>query len=91
MQWIGFSLLGLTLVGCVPQEKYNAARLALEAAETRFASADAQAKAATAESEAYKRQLEALMANGNNANAAFTNISAQYADLKGSRSSTRTR
>src|SRR5688572_14831629 len=29
MHWLGFSFLGLTLVGCVPQEKYNAARLAL--------------------------------------------------------------
>jgi chemotaxis protein MotB len=82
MHWLGFSFLGLTLVGCVPQEKYNAARLALDAANERFATADAQAKAATAESEAYRRQLEAIMADGSNKNGLVANVTQQLSELQ---------
>jgi hypothetical protein len=56
LSFLGLAVL-MTGVGCVPQEKYNAARLALDAANERFATADAQAKAASAEADAYKRQL----------------------------------
>jgi chemotaxis protein MotB len=84
MHWIGLSLLGLSLslTGCVPAEKYNAMKLAHDSAMERLAQSDAQAKAATAESEAYKRQLQALMDNGNNQNAAFVNATAQLSDLQ---------
>src|SRR5687767_13520004 len=77
MHWLGFSFLGLSLVGCVPQEKYNAARLALDAANERFATADAQSKAASAEADAYRRQLEAIMADGSNKNGLVGNLSSQ--------------
>jgi chemotaxis protein MotB len=87
MQRLGFSFLSLTAVlmtgvGCVPQEKYNAARLALDAANERFATADAQSKAATAEAEAYRRQLEAIMADGSNKNGLVGNLSTQLAELQ---------
>jgi chemotaxis protein MotB len=87
MHWLGFSFLSLTTVlmtgvGCVPQEKYNAARLALDAANERFATADAQSKAASAESEAYKRQLEALIAGGSNDRGALSNSMATIQELQ---------
>jgi chemotaxis protein MotB len=87
MHSIGFSFftlaaLVLTGVGCVPQEKYNAARLALDAANERFATADAQARAAKAESDAYKRQLDQLAANGNNVNGLVSNLTTQLTELQ---------
>jgi chemotaxis protein MotB len=87
MQRLGFSFLSLTAVlmtgvGCVPQEKYNAARLALDAANERFATADAQSKAASAEADAYRRQLEAIMADGSNKNGLVTNISQQLSEMQ---------
>jgi len=88
MHWVGFSFLTLALVGCVPQEKYNAARLALEAANERLASADRKAEAAAREADAYKKQLDLLAANSGNQSGLVTNLtqqltelSARYADL----------
>jgi chemotaxis protein MotB len=83
MHWIGFSFLVFALVGCVPQEKYNAMKLAHDAAMVRLAQDESQTKAALAEADAYKRQLDALMANGNNQNAAFANVTSQLTDLQG--------
>jgi chemotaxis protein MotB len=80
--FIPLAALVLT-VGCVPQEKYNAARLALEAANERFASADAQAKAATAESDVLRSQLQAIMANSNNQGGLVGNLTQQLTELQG--------
>lgn len=86
MHRTGFAFLGLATlmagVGCVPQEKYNAMKLAHDSAMERLAQSDAQAKAATAESEAYKRQLEAIMANSSNQGGLVANITAQLTDLQ---------
>lgn len=87
MHRIVSSFLPLTVlalaVGCVPQEKYNAARLALEAANERFASADAQAKAATAEADVLRKQMEGLMANAGNQGGLLGNITQQFTELQG--------
>src|SRR4051794_28249323 len=82
MQWIGLSFLGLALgsVGCVPAEKYNAMKLAHDSSMERLAQADAQARAATAEADAYKRQLESLMSGGNSRDAMVANITAQLTE-----------
>ncbi len=82
MHWLAFSFLGLTLVGCVPQEKYNAMKLAHDSAMERLAQSDAQAKAAMAEADAYKRQLEAIMANSNNQGGLVANLTTQLTDLQ---------
>ena len=85
--WIGFSYLGLaalmlTGVGCVPQEKYNAARLSLDAATERLAQSEAQWKAAEAASEAYRRQLEAINAGQNDQAGRSTNLATALAALQ---------
>lgn len=83
MQWIGLSLLSFTLVGCVPAEKYNALKLAYEADAQKLANAESQLRGAQAEADAHKRHLDALMANGNDQSAAFTNVNAQLVELQG--------
>ena len=70
MHWLGLSLprpVALLTVGCVPQEKYNAARSShRDAANERLASADAQAKAATRRGRgATSASSRPIMANGN--------------------------
>ena len=85
--WIGSPVLALatlvmTGVGCVPQEKYNAARLSLDAANERLAQSEAQSKAAEAAAEAYRRQLEALSGQGNNQVALVTNLTTQLQDMQ---------
>src|SRR4051812_36402449 len=85
MQWIGLSFLGLALgsVGCVPAEKYNAMKLAHDSAMERLAQADSNANAAKAESSAYKKQLDAIMASGNNQTAMVANLTQQLTDMQG--------
>jgi chemotaxis protein MotB len=85
MQWIGLSFLGLALgsVGCVPAEKYNAMKLAHDSAMERLAQADSNANAAKAESAAYKKQLDAIMASGNNQTAMVANLTQQLTEMQG--------
>lgn len=87
MHRIGFSFLGLaalmlTGVGCVPQEKYNAARLALDAANERLATADAKAQAADARAEILQRQLAAISTNDGTKDGALANLTMQLTDLQ---------
>jgi chemotaxis protein MotB len=83
MFWLaGVSFLALAAVGCVPQEKYNAMKLAHDSAMERLAQADAQAKAAIAESEARKQQLELLAANSGNQSGLVTNLTTQLTELQ---------
>ena len=85
MQWIGLSFLGLALgsVGCVPAEKYNAMKLAHDSAMERLAQADSNANAARAESAAYKKQIDAIMASGNNQTAMVANLTQQLNEMQG--------
>ena len=82
LSFVSLSAVMLAGVGCVPQEKYNAMKLAHDSAMERLAVADGQAKAAMAESEAYKRQLDALAANGNNVNGLVSNLTTQLTELQ---------
>ena len=85
MHWFGFSFLALALgsVGCVPAEKYNAMKLAHDSAMERLAQADSNANAAKAESAAYKKQLDAIMASGNNQTAMVANLTQQLTEMQG--------
>ena len=79
---IGFSLMGLALVGCIPQEKYNAMRLSHDAAVERLAQAEAGQRAAEAAAEAYRRQVEAINASGNNQSAMVASLTSQLNDFQ---------
>ena len=83
---IGF---GFALAGCVPMDKYKATVMELEQAQEgqRTAAADAQKYKAAAD--AYKQQLEAIMAQGGNLgelnaalNAENSNLKSQFAILQ---------
>jgi chemotaxis protein MotB len=84
MQWIGLSFLGLALgsVGCVPAEKYNAMKLAHDSAMERLATADSNANAARAESSVLRKQIDAMMAGGNNQTAMVANLTQQLNDMQ---------
>jgi chemotaxis protein MotB len=84
MQWIGLSFLGLALgsVGCVPAEKYNAMKLAHDSAMERLATADSNANAARAESSVLRKQIDAMMAGGNNQTAMVANLTQQLSDMQ---------
>ncbi len=65
-RFLTLALIGLGLAGCVPMDKYKATVMELEQAQEgqRTAAADAQKYKAAAD--AYKQQLEAILAQGGN-------------------------
>ncbi len=79
---IGVSILGLSLTGCVTQEKYNALRLDRDRQAEQLAQAQTDASTAKAEADAYKRQLQALMDSGNGQNGLAVNLTQQIAALQ---------
>src|SRR5204862_5088881 len=80
-----FSLAALGLVltsGCVSQEKYNALKLDRDQYAERLGAAERQAQSASAESDAYKRQLDAIMrANGDQAGL-VASLTSQISELQ---------
>src|SRR3954464_4603610 len=79
---VGLSVLGITLTGCVSQEKYNALKLAHDGLVERIGEADRESQAAKAEAEAYKQQLAMFSQNGTGKDAMLANLSQQNADLQ---------
>jgi len=79
---IGLAAVGLTLTGCVPQEKYAALKLDRDRLAEQLGKADGETKQAQAEAEAYKRQLEAFTNAGGSRDALATNLSQQNANLQ---------
>ncbi len=80
--WVGVSLLSFAAVGCVSQEKYNALKLDRDQYAERLASAERQAQASAAESDAYKRQLDAIMHGAGDKDSLVINLTSQIADLQ---------
>ncbi|MFI5379681.1 MAG: flagellar motor protein MotB [Tepidisphaerales bacterium] len=58
--------LGFGLAGCVPMDKYQATKMELEQANERAAAASADAAKYKSAADAYKQQLEAIIAQGGN-------------------------
>lgn len=81
-QWIGMSLIGLTLVGCVSQEKYNSMKLDRDQLAERLGQSDSQLQSMQAERDAYKAQLDRFAAGGNNQVALVNNLTQQLANLQ---------
>lgn len=82
MHWIGVAALGLSLTGCVSQEKYNALKLDRDQLGERLSQADADARAAKAEAELLKNQLAGLMANDGTKGSLLTNLQSQNSELQ---------
>ena len=79
---VGLSVLGLSLTGCVSQEKYNAQKLAHDGLVEQLGQAERDAQAARAEAEAYKQQLAMLGQNGSGKDAMLLNLTQQNAALQ---------
>jgi len=78
---IALLILGLSLIGCVPQEKYNALKLERDRFKEQLDAAQVEASAARAEADSLKNQLAALLGAGNNKDSQLTNLAAQNQDL----------
>jgi len=89
MHWIALSLLGLTLTGCVSQDKYTALKVENEQLKSQLGQASSEVNAAKASEAAWKNQVDALGLGHANATAMNSNtatrletLSAENADLK---------
>ena len=72
----------LLLVGCVPQEKYNALKLERDGLVEQLARAQTDASGARAEADSYKNQLNQFMNGLNGKDALATNLQQQIAALQ---------
>lgn len=80
--WIGFSLLSLSLVGCVSQDKYNALKLSNDDLTSRLSSAESEAASANARADALQQQAQMNQANHLTESAMAQNLNAQIAQLQ---------
>ena len=79
--WIGLSLLSLSLVGCVSQDKYNALRIANDDLTQRLSVAESDAASAKAQADAYHTQLQMGSASTSAQQAMIQNLQAQIAQF----------
>ena len=79
---LGLAAVGLALTGCVPQEKYAALKLDDDRLREQLGKAQTETQQARAESEAYKRQLDAYTNAGGSRDALTKNLMDQNANLQ---------
>ena len=65
LKWLGLSVLAFSLTGCVSAEQYSAMKLSRDQAVEQLNQAEADAKAARSQADAYKAQLEQIANSGN--------------------------
>jgi chemotaxis protein MotB len=80
--WIGLAAFGFILTGCISQEKYTALRMERDRYAEQLAQAQSDASSARAEAEAYRQQINSLMAVGPNRDALVNNLTAQNTELQ---------
>jgi chemotaxis protein MotB len=81
-KWLGIAALGLSLTGCVSQEKYNAMKLRADQLAEQAGQSDSDAERARAQADAYKSQLDAIANSGNTKDAMLANESQQLSDVR---------
>jgi chemotaxis protein MotB len=81
-KWLGLAALAFSLTGCVSAEQYQAMKLSRDQAVEQLNQADAEAKSARAQADAYKAQLDQLANSGNTSQAMIGNYSQQVAQLQ---------
>jgi len=79
--WIGLSLLTLSLVGCVSQDKYNSLKIANDDLTQRLSVAESEAAAAKAEANARQQQGQMGAASAAAQQAMIQNLQAQIAQF----------
>lgn len=81
-QWIGLAAVGVSLTGCVPQEKYTAMKLDRDRLIERANASDAELRAARAELEAYRAQIGGIGGTITQKDALLASLQAQNAELQ---------
>jgi chemotaxis protein MotB len=81
-KWLGLAALAFSLTGCVSAEQYNAMKLSRDQAVEQADQAEAEARSARSQSDAYKAQLEQIANSGNTQTAMIGNYSQQVAQLQ---------
>lgn len=81
--WLAAPFIGLALVGCVSQEKYNAMKLDRDQLANRLGQAESELQSSQAQSDAYKAQLQAILNSGGNKDAMVANLTQQLGTLQG--------
>jgi len=81
-RWIGLAAVGLSLTGCVSQEKYNALKLERDRLSEQLVAAQSQFNSAKAELDAYKRQIGGIGDSISNQTGLINNLQAQNAELQ---------
>jgi chemotaxis protein MotB len=73
-KWLGLAVIGLSMTGCVSQEKYNAMKLRADQLAEQESTAESEANTARAQADAYKHQLEQIAAAGGTSTAMLQNL-----------------
>jgi chemotaxis protein MotB len=81
--WLAAPFIGLALVGCVSQEKYNAMKLDRDQLANRLGQVESELQSSQAQSDAYKAQLQAILNSGGNKDAMVANLTQQLGTLQG--------
>ena len=82
LHWLGLATLAFSLTGCVSAEQYNAMKLSRDQAVEQLNQAEADARSARSQADAYKAQLEQIANSGNTQTAMLANYSQQVAALQ---------
>jgi len=82
-QWLGMAAIGISLTGCVSQEKYNAVKLLADQRAQELAQAQADSERDRTAAEAYKSQLDQIASGNNTQGAMIANDAQQIAALTG--------
>ena len=81
-KWIASAALVFVASGCVSQEKYKAVVLDRDRLAEQLGQAQAEARAARSEAEAFKNQIAAIMNAGGSKEAMILNLTQQNAELQ---------
>jgi chemotaxis protein MotB len=82
-KWLGLAFIGLSLTGCVSQEKYNAMKLSRDDLAQQLSTADADAQAAKAQVATLNAELANIGSSGSTRDAMVANLTQQLAELNG--------
>ena len=81
LRFIGLSLVGVTLTGCVSQDQYNALKLNHDRLAEQLVAAQSESRQANAAAAMAKQQFDAIAGAGQTGTALIANLQSQVMDL----------
>ena len=82
LNWFGLAALGVSLTGCVAQDKYNALKLERDRYAEQLTAAQTEASTAKAEADVLRQQVNALAQGGSGRDGLIQNLTSQNAELQ---------